>query len=152
MKQVWLLAVLTLSPLVWAADTMPATPSAATADAARGRKLLLARQDTGCILCHQLPGFKEGGEMGPSLTGVGERLSSEQIRQRIADPRVLNPQSFMPAYFSTAGLQNVAKTPSSREARTTPAGSGGIRLTARRLPLRGSDGGWLVEEVREGRG
>ena len=110
MKSLWLLAVLALSPVVWAADTMPATPSAATADATRGRKLLLARQDTGCILCHQLPGFKEGGEMGPSLTGVGERLSSEQIRQRIADPRVLNPQTFMPAYFSTAGLHNVAKS------------------------------------------
>ena len=104
-----LLGVLLLCPLVWAADTMPATPSAATADATRGRKLLVARQDTGCVLCHQLPGFKDGGEMGPSLVGVGDRLSSEQIRQRIADPRVLNPQTFMPAYFSTAGLHNVAK-------------------------------------------
>ena len=47
--------------------------------------------------------------MGPSLVGVGERLSAEALRQRIADPRVLNPQTFMPAYFSTKGLQNVAK-------------------------------------------
>ncbi len=106
----YLLGMLLLSPTLWASDTLPATPSAATADAARGRKLLLARQDTGCVLCHQLPGFKEGGEMGPSLVGVGDRLSSEQIRQRIADPRVLNPQTFMPAYFSTAGLHNVAKS------------------------------------------
>jgi hypothetical protein len=28
---------------------------------------------------------------------------------RIADPRLINPQSFMPAYFSTEGLHNVAK-------------------------------------------
>jgi sulfur-oxidizing protein SoxX len=110
MKPVWWLALFVFSPCLWAADTMPATPSAATADAARGRKLLLARQDTGCILCHQLPGFKEGGEMGPSLVGVGQRLSAEQIRQRIADPRLLNPQTFMPAYFSTIGLHNVAKS------------------------------------------
>jgi sulfur-oxidizing protein SoxX len=109
MRRVVLLVALAFSPSLWAADAMPATASVASADAARGRKLLLARQDTGCILCHQLPGFKEGGEMGPSLVGVGERLSSEQIRQRIADPRVLNPQTFMPAYFSTAGLHNVAK-------------------------------------------
>ena len=34
----------------------------------------------------------------------------QEIRQRIADPRVLNPQTFMPAYFSTAGLHNVAKS------------------------------------------
>ena len=88
---------------------MPATPSAATADAERGRKLLLARHDTGCLLCHQAPGLKDGGEMGPSLKDVGTRLSPDQIRQRIADPRVQNPQTFMPSYFSTKGLHNVAK-------------------------------------------
>ena len=106
----WFGALLLLCPSLWASDAMPAPPSAATADAARGRKLLLARQDTGCVLCHQLPDFKEGGEMGPSLLNVGARLIPEQIRQRIADPRVLNPQTFMPAYFSTAGLHNVAKS------------------------------------------
>jgi sulfur-oxidizing protein SoxX len=101
---------LLLSPTLWANDAMPATPSAATADAERGRKLLLARHDTGCLLCHQAPSFKDGGEMGPSLKDVGTRLSPEQIRQRIADPRVLNPQTFMPAYFSTKGLHNVPKS------------------------------------------
>jgi sulfur-oxidizing protein SoxX len=101
---------LLLSPALWASDAMPATPSAATADAERGRKLLIARHDTGCLLCHQAPGLKDGGEMGPSLKDVGTRLSPEQIRQRIADPRVLNPQSFMPSYFSTKDLHNVAKS------------------------------------------
>ena len=104
----WLMCFL-VSPSLWANDAMPATPSAATADAERGRKLLLARHDTGCLLCHQAPGLKDGGEMGPSLKDVGTRLSPEQIRQRIADPRVLNTQTFMPAYFSTKGLHNVAK-------------------------------------------
>ena len=92
-----------------AVEGMAATKSAATANIERGRKLLLNRQDTGCILCHVVPGFKDGGNMGPSLVGVGQRLSPEMLRQRIADPRVLNPQTFMPAYFSTKGLQNVAK-------------------------------------------
>jgi len=40
---------------------------------------------------------------------LSQRLSAEQIRYRIADPRLLNPQTFMPAYFSTQGLHNVAK-------------------------------------------
>jgi len=90
-------------------EGMPATKSAATANIERGRKLLLNRQDTGCILCHVVPGFKDGGNMGPSLIGVGQRMTPEALRQRIADPRVLNPETFMPAYFSTKGLQNVAK-------------------------------------------
>jgi sulfur-oxidizing protein SoxX len=92
-----------------AAEGMAATKSAATANIERGRKLLLNRQDTGCILCHVVPGFKDGGNMGPSLVEVGQRLSPEMLRQRIADPRVFNPDTFMPAYFSTKGLQNVAK-------------------------------------------
>jgi len=92
-----------------ALEGMPATKSAATANVERGRKLLLNRQDTGCILCHVVPGFKDGGDMGPSLVGVNQRLSPELLRQRIADPRVINTQTFMPAYFSTKGLQNVAK-------------------------------------------
>lgn len=91
------------------AEGMAATKSAASASVERGRKLLLNRQDTGCILCHVVPGFKDGGDMGPNLTGIDQRLSPELLRQRIADPRVFNPQTFMPAYYSTKGLQNVAK-------------------------------------------
>jgi sulfur-oxidizing protein SoxX len=40
---------------------------------------------------------------------VSERLSPDLLRQRIADPRLINPDTFMPAYFSTKGLHNVAK-------------------------------------------
>jgi sulfur-oxidizing protein SoxX len=110
MKPLFLSAWLLGSCTVWAAsDAMPATASAASADTERGRKLLVNRQETGCVLCHTIPGMKEGGEMGPNLSGLSQRLSAEQIRYRIADPRLLNPQTFMPAYFSTQGLHNVAK-------------------------------------------
>jgi sulfur-oxidizing protein SoxX len=110
MKPLFLSAFLLGTSAVWAAsDGMPATPSASSADTERGRKLLVNRQETGCVLCHTIPGMKEGGEMGPNLSGLSQRLSAEQIRYRIADPRLLNPQTFMPAYFSTQGLHNVAK-------------------------------------------
>lgn len=110
MKPLFLSALMLGASAVWAAsDGMPATPSAANADTERGRKLLVNRQETGCVLCHTIPGMKEGGEMGPNLSGLSQRLSAEQIRYRIADPRLLNPQTFMPAYFSTQGLHNVAK-------------------------------------------
>jgi sulfur-oxidizing protein SoxX len=95
---------------VWAIDlSMPPTKSAATANVERGRKLLISRQETGCVLCHRIPGMKEGGEMGPVLSGLSQRMSADQIRQRIADWRAVNPQTFMPAYFSSKGLHNVAK-------------------------------------------
>jgi sulfur-oxidizing protein SoxX len=75
----------------------------------RGRALLLQRQDTGCILCHQIPGLPVGGELGPSLQGLAQRSTPEQARERIADARRFNPQTIMPAYLSTEGLHNVAK-------------------------------------------
>ena len=91
-----------------AQERLLATPWAATASVERGRALLANRQDSGCILCHTVPGMAAGGEIGPPLAGLAERASAEQIRQRIADPRTLNPATVMPAYFSTQGLQRVA--------------------------------------------
>jgi L-cysteine S-thiosulfotransferase len=108
MKKVFAL-VLCLASLAHAADGLPANASTATADAQRGRKLLLNRQETGCVLCHVVSGLQDGGDIGPSLVGVGQRMSPEALRQRIADPRLLNPQTIMPAYFSSKGLHNVAK-------------------------------------------
>ena len=88
---------------------VPATvPATVTASVERGRALLANRQDSGCILCHTVPGMAAGGEIGPPLAGLAGRASAEQIRQRIADPRTLNPATVMPAYFSTQGLQRVA--------------------------------------------
>jgi sulfur-oxidizing protein SoxX len=74
----------------------------------RGKALLLQRQDSGCVLCHQVQGLPAGGSLGPSLAGLSERSTKEQARERIADPRRFNPQTTMPAYFSTEGLNNVA--------------------------------------------
>ena len=108
MRYLLCLCLLSCSVAV-AAQGMPPTPAAATASVERGRKLLLNRQETGCVLCHVVPGLKDGGDMGPSLVGVKARLSPDMLRQRIADPRLINPQTFMPAYFSTKGLHNVAK-------------------------------------------
>ena len=110
MKHGLVCVALLTSCYAWAADiNMPPTKSAATANVERGRKLLISRQETGCVLCHKIPGMKEGGDMGPNLSGLSQRMSADQMRQRIADWRAVNPQTFMPAYFSTEGLHNVAK-------------------------------------------
>jgi sulfur-oxidizing protein SoxX len=74
----------------------------------RGRALLLQRQDTGCVMCHQILGLPAGGALGPSLQGLAERSTPAQARERIADARRFNPQTIMPAYLSTEGLNNVA--------------------------------------------
>lgn len=84
----------------------PGRPSVGSVE--RGRAMLLQRQDTGCVLCHQIPGLPAGGSLGPSLHGLAQRSTPEQVRERIADARRFNPATLMPAYLSTEGLYNVA--------------------------------------------
>ena len=99
---------------------MAALPALAAplGDAARGRALLLDRQESGCILCHVLPGLPQGGAggvggaggtIGPALSGLGQRYTRDDLRLRIADARRTNPDTIMPPYFSTEGLHNVAR-------------------------------------------
>lgn len=107
-----------LGALAWAAaaaaqmpSQAPSAPPAAggpLASVERGRLLLANRSESGCVLCHVVPGLPAGGELGPSLAGVAQRSSADDLRRRIADARVFNPQTIMPAYRSTAGLQGVA--------------------------------------------
>ena len=78
-------------------------------DIARGRALLLQRQESGCILCHVLPGLPPGGALGPPLHGLASRYNSSELFQRIADARRVNPETIMPPYLSTEGLHNVAR-------------------------------------------
>lgn len=71
---------------------------------------MVDRQVGLCLLCHGGP-FPEQrfmGDLAPDLSGVGARLSAAQIRLRIVDSSRVNPDTVMPAYFKTEGLQRVA--------------------------------------------
>jgi sulfur-oxidizing protein SoxX len=91
-----------------AAQSLPPPSAAGIGSVERGRLLLANRSESGCVLCHMVPGLPAGGELGPSLVGIGQRSTAEQLRRRIADARLFNPATIMPVYFSTEGLQGVA--------------------------------------------
>lgn len=92
-------------------DAIPAPLSTQPADPERGRAILVSRESN-CILCHAVPetGERFFGNMAPPLSGVGARLNAGQIRLRIVDPRRLNRESIMPAYYRIDGLTRVAET------------------------------------------
>ncbi len=91
------------------AGLMSATALAQTVGSVeRGRALLANRTESGCVLCHQVPGLPAGGELGPPLTGLARLGGAQMLRERIADARRFNPQTIMPPYLSTDGLQDVA--------------------------------------------
>jgi sulfur-oxidizing protein SoxX len=72
-------------------------PLAAQAgDPERGKRIVLTRD---CLVCHAVPGAdRPAGSLGPSLAGVGSRLSEKEIFWRIVDASRFNPDSVMPAY------------------------------------------------------
>lgn len=83
---------------------LTATPG----DPARGRAVMLERELGNCLACHAIPLDAEfPGTTGPSLAGVGARLTPAQLRLRVVDPKRINPATMMPAYFRSSGLNRV---------------------------------------------
>lgn len=105
------LAGLSLAGVLMGSQAQPAwdTPLASAGDAARGQAIVLKRQEGLCLLCHSGPFPQEPfqGNLAPTLSGVGARMSAGQLRLRMMDSRQVNPDSIMPPYFETRGLQRV---------------------------------------------
>ena len=82
----------------------------AAPDPARGLAVVQGR-DGNCLLCHAIPevGARFMGDLGPSLSRVGARLSAGELRLRLVDSLALNPESIMPSYYKTDGLNEVAE-------------------------------------------
>jgi L-cysteine S-thiosulfotransferase len=94
-----------------AGDGIPdVLPGAVAGDPARGRAIVAGRQVGLCLLCHTGPFPEERfqGNLAPDLAGAGARSNAAQLRLRIADASRLNPDTLMPAYFRTGGLDRVA--------------------------------------------
>lgn len=78
-------------------------------DAVRGRRIVLDREGGDCLICHAmpLPQRQFHGTIGPPLDGVGSRYSAGELRLRLVDPKALNPDTIMPAYYRVEGLHRV---------------------------------------------
>jgi len=89
-------------------DAIPLPLTSTPGDAARGRAIVADRRVGLCLLCHGGPIAEERfqGNLAPPLQGAGQRWSAAQLRLRIADARLLNPESRMPAFHrpASAGL------------------------------------------------
>jgi len=99
-----------LRPYVIVDDAIPASLTGAPGDPVRGKAIVSSRQTGLCLLCHSAPLSEEKfqGTIGPDLKGVGSRNTEGQLRLRIVDPRIFNPDTIMPAYYRRVGLTRVA--------------------------------------------
>jgi len=87
-----------------------APAAGAQGSAARGEAIALSRSQGLCVLCHAVPGQNPAlqGTIGPPLAGVGSRLDAATLRQRLLAPERFNPDTVMPSYGRSTGLQQVA--------------------------------------------
>jgi L-cysteine S-thiosulfotransferase len=98
---------------------LPEPLTATPGDAERGRAIAASRQQGLCVLCHAapLPDPHLQGNLGPDLAGVGARLTVQQLRARLLDPRGANPESIMPAYGTLPATQQLQRVPASLQGR-----------------------------------
>ena len=80
-------------------------------DAVQGRAVFAEREQGHCVLCHAVDGLDVPfqGDVGPTMSGIGSRLTPAQIRYRIVDASQLNPDTIMPPYYRTEGLKQVSE-------------------------------------------
>jgi sulfur-oxidizing protein SoxX len=80
-------------------------------DAENGRAVVIHRKKGNCLACHIMPIPEQSfhGEIGPDLNGVADRYDAGELRLRIVDPKVVNADTIMPAYYKSDGLHRVLK-------------------------------------------
>jgi len=77
-------------------------------DPARGRAIFAGRQGN-CLACHAAPIPEEGfhGTIGPPLFDTGLHYQAAELRLRLVDSTILNPDTIMPAFHRIDGLNGV---------------------------------------------
>lgn len=113
----WILAV-SLSPVRAEAqagatgpvDALDAPLQGLRGEAARGREIALSREKGNCLLCHAFPdpAYRVYGDLGPDLAGIGSLRTPGQLRLRLVDASLSNPETLMPSYYRREGFERVA--------------------------------------------
>lgn len=92
-------------------DAIATSLTGKAGDAANGKKLAINRKKGNCLACHAMPIPEQAfhGNIGPSLVGVGDRYKEGELRLRVVDSKVLNPDTIMPAFYRSSGFNRVLK-------------------------------------------
>lgn len=91
-------------------SSIPEPLTATPGDPERGREVAINRREGNCLACHGMPIPEQQfhGEVGPPLHGVANRYDVGELRLRIADPKVVNPDTMMPSFYRVEGFHRVS--------------------------------------------
>ena len=92
-------------------DAIATSLTGKAGDPVNGKKLATNRKKGNCLACHSMPIPEQAfhGNIGPDLKGVSNRYSEGELRLRIINPKVLNSETIMPAFYRVDGLNLVIK-------------------------------------------
>jgi sulfur-oxidizing protein SoxX len=78
-------------------------------DRFRGELIVRDPTNASCLICHSMPipDEPDPGNIGPDLAGIANRYTEAELRLRLVDPKVINPDTVMPAYYSLRNLYRV---------------------------------------------
>lgn len=90
----------------YADGTVAKSLSGQPGNAEAGRTVMTTRGLGNCIACHQVTALEEfpfHGEVGPSLDGVGDRWTMEELRGIVANAKMMFDGTIMPAFYKSSG-------------------------------------------------
>ena len=91
--------------------SIPKSLTGEAGDAEKGRALAINRKKGNCLACHAMPIPEQQfhGETGPTLYGVGNRLSEGELRLQLVNSKVTNEDTLMPSFYRTFGFNRPLK-------------------------------------------
>ncbi|MGB0749278.1 MAG: sulfur oxidation c-type cytochrome SoxX [Magnetospiraceae bacterium] len=79
-------------------------------DSKRGKEIAVARRRGNCLSCHTMPVPEaDHGETAPDLSGIADRMTVPEMRLRLVDAKLINPDTMMPSFYEVKRLHRVAK-------------------------------------------
>jgi len=97
--------------MVKGGTSIPESLTGKPGDPKNGRKVAISRKKGNCLACHVMPIPEQPfhGLVGPDLNGVAGRYKEGELRLRVVDPKVVNPETIMPSFYKTKDLHSVLK-------------------------------------------
>jgi sulfur-oxidizing protein SoxX len=100
----------TLAPYTVVDGAIPASLTGTPGDPVNGKVVAVTRSQGNCLTCHKMPvPDADQGTLAPDLRGIGALRTEGQLRLRIVNPKLIYPQTIMPAYYRIDGLHLVDK-------------------------------------------
>lgn len=91
--------------------SIPEPLTAKPGDPVAGRTTAVDRKRGNCLACHTMPVPEQPfhGLIAPPLASVGARYDAGQLRLRVVDPKVINPNTPMPSFYKVEGIHRPSK-------------------------------------------